>query len=147
MTRSATVTSQVRLRLVLPGQAPLAVQAGLSYEIDDPYAVTVAFHTGGDDGQAQETVCWTFARSLLADGLTAPVGAGDVEVWPGMSGDEQVLCLSLTSPCGSALFEAPIDGLVAFLGQTYRAVPAGTESELVDVDVELARLLGADWTL
>lgn len=147
MTRSATVTSQVKLRLVLPGQAPLAVQAGLSYEVDDPYAVTVAFHTAGEDGQAQETVCWTFARSLLSDGLIGPVGAGDVEVWPGASGDERVLCLSLTSPCGSALFEAPVEGLETFLAQTYRAVPAGTESDLVDVDIELARLLGEDWAL
>ncbi len=147
MTRSATVTSQVSLRLVLPGQAPLAVQAGLSYEITDPYAVTVAFHTCGEDGQAQETVCWTFARSLLSDGVTGPTGSGDVQVWPGTSGSEQVLCLSLTSPCGSALFEAPVDGLLGFLDQTYLAVPAGAESELVDVDTELARLLGKDWTL
>lgn len=147
MTRSATVSSQVKLRLVMPEQAPLAVQAGLSYELDDPYAVTVSFHTGGDAGETQETVCWTFGRALLSDGLSAPSGAGDVQVWPGVSGGEQVVCLSLTSPSGSALFEVPLDGLMAFLGQTYRAVPAGTESSLVDVDSELALLLGDDWAL
>lgn len=147
MTRSATVTSQVHLRLVLPGQPPLPVQAGLAYALHDPYAVTVSFHTGGEDGEAQETVCWTFARSLLSDGVCGPAGEGDVQVWPGLSNGESVVCLSLTSPSGSALFELPLAGLLSFLAETYRAVPAGDESGLVDVDRELARLLGQDGTL
>ncbi len=54
-TRPGTVTAQIELRLVVPGSASLPVLADLRYEVSDPYAVHVAFHTGGS-----ETVEWTF---------------------------------------------------------------------------------------
>ncbi len=87
---------------------------------------------------------WTFARSLLTDGVAAPAGDGDVQVWPSTSGGQQVVCLSLSSPSGKALFEVPLAELVQFLTQTYSAVPTGTESDHVDVDAELALLLWAE---
>ena len=83
----------------------------------------VGFHTGAaGDGDVVE---WTFARSLLSDGVTAPTGDGDVQVWPSSSGGAPVVCLSLSSPSGKALFEVPLAELVEFLGQTYEAVPTG----------------------
>jgi hypothetical protein len=140
--RPVTVRSEFQLRLVVPGASSLPVRAGLSYDAVDPYAVTVAFHTGV--GSTGDVVQWTFARQLLTDGVRCPVGQGDVQAWPATTDGDSVVCLSLSSPSGKALFEIPVSELVEFLTMTYAAVPTGSESEHVDVDGELAVLLGAE---
>ncbi len=142
-TRPTLVNSELQLRLVVPGAASLPVRADLDYDVTDPYAVSVAFHTGsGPIGG--DVVQWTFARQLLSDGVSAPAGEGDVQVWPSTSGGASVVCLSLSSPSGRALFEVPLGSLVEFLGRTYQAVPTDGESDHVDVDAELALLLWAE---
>jgi hypothetical protein len=117
--RPTSVSTELQLRLVVPGAASLPVRAGLRYDVTDPYAVQVLFHTGAQ-------------------------GEGDVQVWPSASAGEPVVCLSLCSPSGKALFEVPLPELVDFLGQTYAAIPTGSESDHVDVDAELALLLWAE---
>jgi hypothetical protein len=140
MSRIATVTTELELHLVVPGGPSLPVLAGLRYAADDPWAVNVAFHTGGEgDG----TVEWMFARQLLTDGITTTVGEGDVRVWPSTKGADRIVNLAMASPSGSALFEIDRDGLVEFLQQTYLAVPTGAEDEVVDLDAELAVLLSS----
>ncbi len=136
--RPDLVTTELSLLLVVPGGAALAVGAGFRYDSGDPYAVRVGFRTGED------IVEWTFARQLLADGVTQPVGEGDVRVWPSSDDGHHTVCLSLSSPSGSALFEVPIDGLVEFLTRTYCAVPTGLEGGFVDIDTELAQLVWSD---
>lgn len=140
--RPVTVSTDLQLQLVMPGAAPLAVRAGLSYQAADPYAVHVAFHTGS--GAHADVVDWTFARQLLTDGVAAPVGQGDVRAWPSTGAGQPVVYLSLSSPSGKALFEVPARELVDFLAMTYEAVPTGGESAHVDVDSELALLLWAE---
>ena len=142
MSRPTCVSAELQLRLVTAGSVPLPVRAGLRYDMLDPYAVLVSFHTGA--GGDSDVVEWTFARSLLSDGVTAPAGSGDVQVWPSTSNGLHVVCLSLSSPSGKALFEVPLPELAEFLSQTYTAVPAGSESEHVDVDAEMALLLWAE---
>jgi hypothetical protein len=137
--RPEHVSTEVELRLVVPGSSSLPVVADMSYEAADPYAVHVAFHTGD-----AEIVEWVFARQLLTDGVTHPVGEGDVQVWPSHSGGRPVVCLALSSPSGRALFEAPLADLVEFLTKTYAAVPTGGESDYVDLDMELSLLLWGD---
>ena len=144
MARPTCVQADLQLRLVIAGSVPLPVRAGLRYDVLDPYAVQVSFHTGATGSGEGEVVEWTFARSLLTDGVAAPAGDGDVQVWPSASGGQQVVCLSLSSPSGKALFEVPLPELVQFLTQTYTAVPTGMESDHVDVDAELALLLWAE---
>ncbi len=135
----ASVSTELELRLVVPGGPSLPVLAGLRYQADDPWAVRVTFQTGSEpDG----TVEWMFARQLLTDGIRESVGEGDVRVWPSMSDGERVVNLAMTSPSGSALFEIDRDALVEFLQQTYLAVPTGSEEDAVDLDAELALLLG-----
>lgn len=136
--RPVTVSSVLQLRLIVHGAAALPVQAELSYDVADPYAVHVCFHTGGGAG---DVVGWTFARQLLTDGIHAAAGLGDVRVWPSGSQGEQVVCLSLSSPSGQALFEVPLPELAEFLAMTYGAVAPGAEGEHVDVEAELALLL------
>jgi len=137
--RPDSVTTQIDLRLVVPGAPSLPVMSELAYDHSDPYAIKVAFHTGGTD-----IVEWTFARSLLTDGVPHPVGEGDVQVWPSHSNGRPVVCLSLSSPSGRALFEAPLSELVEFLTRTYAVVPTGSEGEYVDVEAELALLLWSE---
>jgi len=139
-TRHTSVTAEVGLRLVLPDSPSLPVLATLRYDASDPYAICVTFHTGAD-GSAVE---WSFARQLLTDGVTRPVGDGDVRVWPTISDAGQLVLLSLTSPSGSALFEASLNDVVEFLTRSYVAVPTGSESDYVDMDAELALLLWDD---
>lgn len=142
--RSSTVTADLQLRLVVPGSAALPVRAGMRYDVADPYAVQVRFHTGPADADGGDVVEWTFARQLLTDGVAGPVGEGDVQVWPSTSSGSPVVCLALSSPSGKALFEMPLPHVVDFLGRTYTAVPTGEESAHVDVDAELALLLWAE---
>lgn len=141
-TRPTTVSTEMNLRLLVPGTPSLPVRAELRFDVDDPYAVQIAFHTGSHT--AGEVVEWTFARQLLGDGVRALVGEGDVQVWPSSAEGDAVVCLSLSSPSGRALFEVPLAGLVEFLTQTYAAVPTGSEADYVDVDTELALLLWAE---
>jgi len=141
--RPSTVTADLQLRLVVPGASALPVRAAMRYDVADPYAVQVAFYTGPSDGNG-DVVEWTFARQLLTDGVSAPVGEGDVQVWPSSSSGQPVVCLALSSPSGKALFEIPLSELVDFLSRTYAAVPTGGESAHVDVDAELALLLWAE---
>ena len=138
--RPASVRSELELRLVVPGSAPLPVVAVVRYDSTDPYAIHVGFRTGGEGDGVVE---WTFARQLLTDGVTSAVGEGDVRVWPAQTAGQPVVCLSLSSPSGKALFEVPLTDLVEFLSRTYAAVPTGNESDYVDLDAELALLI---WT-
>jgi hypothetical protein len=138
-TRPDSVTAKIELRLVVPGSPSLPVIADVTYDQSDPYAVRMAFHTGGS-----EIVEWTFARGLLTDGVTHPVGEGDVQVWPSHSAGSPVVCISLSSPSGRALFEAPLADVVEFLTRSYAVVPTGSEAEHVDVDAELALLLWSE---
>lgn len=134
----ATVTSSLDLRLVMPGSEAVPVPAALRYDSSDPYAVHVTFHTG-----VGEEVEWVFARELLSSGLHHRTGDGDVTVWPSGSRRSRTLCIGLTSPSGSAVFEAPAEAILDFLTRSYGAVPPGAESAYVDVDNTLTRLLAS----
>jgi hypothetical protein len=138
--RPTTISAELGLRLVLPGSPALPVLATIRYDVADPYAVHVSFHTGPDDN----TVEWSFARQLLTDGATHPVGDGDVRVWPTHRDGRALICLALSSPSGSALFETSLSEVVEFMTRSYAAVPTGCESDFVDVDAELALLLWSD---
>ncbi len=153
MTISATVSTELGLWLVAAEQATVPLVASLHYSGSDPYAIRMAFHVG------PEAVEWIFARELFADGMTTPEGDGDVQVWPSVAesrdadndagndsggtarGPLSVLNIKLCSPFGEAHFEAPIEAIANFLDRTYRIVPMGRESAVIDIDGELSSLL------
>jgi hypothetical protein len=130
------VTAHLELRLVLGAHRALTVKATLTYDDSNPYAVTAAFHT--DEGD----ITWIFGRDLLRDGLLSPVGDGDVAIWPTHQEGHEALCLSLSSPTGSALLEGDISLVREFLDEAYLRVPSGRETIHLDVDGALADLLG-----
>lgn len=144
------VWAEQELRLIGPDYLIVPLMAEWSYHREDPYAVTMALHTGGD-----KPVTWIFGRDLLAAALVAPAGLGDVQGWPstgsagpaedgagaGASAGEKILNIVLGSPDGCAFFEAGATGVEAFLAQTYEVVPAGQESGYLNLDAGLAELL------
>jgi hypothetical protein len=138
--RPTMISAELGLRLVLPGSPALPVLATIRYDVADPYAVSVSFHTGPDE----TTVEWSFARQLLTDGAYRPVGEGDVRVWPTHRDGRSLICFALSSPSGSALFETSLAEVVEFMTRSYAAVPTGCESEFFDLDTELALLLWSD---
>ncbi len=148
---STTISAELGLRLVVPQQTIVPLVASLYYSGSDPYAVRMAFHVGTD-----EPVEWIFARDLLAAGIDAGQGEGDVRVWPSAqscaesdglevigdaSTEGTVLNIELSSPFGQAHFEAPAQAMAAFLHRTYQIVPAGQESGYIDIEAELNDLL------
>jgi hypothetical protein len=136
MMNSVTVSAELGLSLVVPEHGAVPLVASLDYRADDPFAVKMAFHVGTD-----EPVEWIFARELLAAGLEAAAGEGDVQVWPDESESTNVLNISLSSPFGEAHFEAPLSETAEFLRSTYGIIPAGSEAGHIDVDSELEDLL------
>jgi hypothetical protein len=100
--------------------------------------VVAAFRTG-----RAGWVEWVFARDLLADGLIAHAGEGDVRIRPVVD-DPEVVAVELSSPSGHAVFEASAQELADFLDRTYDVVVPGNENLWVDVDEALTRLLPND---
>jgi hypothetical protein len=133
---STTVSAELGLRLVVPDRTTVPLLAGLEYTASDPYAIRMSFYVGND-----EPVEWIFARELLTVGILRRAGDGDVQVWPVGPGNERGLNIALSSPFGNAQFEAPLAPLADFLHRTYEIVPAGRETEFVDIEAELENLL------
>jgi hypothetical protein len=130
-----TITTQVSL-CVSTGNADAELAAELRYDPSDPFAVTLAIGTDCD-----EPVIWTFARELLASGVTSPSGEGDITIEPDRDGDERMLRITLATDCLATML-VPGDRVVEFLVESYGLVPTGTELERVDLDAEIAALLG-----
>jgi hypothetical protein len=136
MNSSAAVSAELALSLVVPEHGAVPLLASLFYSVDDPYAVRMAFHVGTD-----EPVEWIFARDLLTAGLERPSGEGDVQVWPGGTGELALLHIALSSPFGEAHFEAPLTATAEFLHRTFQLIAPGQESSFIDLDSELDELL------
>ncbi|MEU5363139.1 SsgA family sporulation/cell division regulator [Streptomyces sp. NPDC005925] len=134
--RPTVVERELQLHLVLSPERSVPVPARLSYRGDDPYAVHITFHVDSD-----VPVHWTFARELLVEGVFRPCGQGDVRVWPSRAGGRDVVRMSLSSPDGEALLEAPGSPVSAWVERTLRAVPPGAEGERLGLDHALAELL------
>ncbi|MGW3473013.1 SsgA family sporulation/cell division regulator, partial [Saccharopolyspora sp. NPDC000995] len=79
-------------------------------------------------------------RDLLADGLVAEAGEGDVRIRPRLDSSGLVM-IELSSPSGQATFEVDADQLVEFLNDTYDAVAPGDEHRWMNFDETLSRLL------
>lgn len=136
---SAVVTEKMSLGARVDGN-PCTVVAQFAYEPNDPYAIHLLFNNDG----ANE---WAFSRDLLRAGLQAPAGDCDARIWPGptrfMRGP-LIVHILLQSPDGRVELYAPFQTVKEFLLSTFDAVPAGRESEHLDVDRALSALLGED---
>ena len=126
-TRVGTATV---VQFIRPDGSIEPMDVDLHYRTDDPHAVTIRFHT-----REQEST-WLVSRELLADGLRAPAGVGDVRL---RREEGDVLVLELFTEDSHAVFHLSADELDRFLTSTYQVVPAG--QEVVDFDLLLKDLL------
>lgn len=113
----------------------LSLQCDFSYDTQDPLAVTLVL-----DSEGVRPVTWILSRDLLADGMTARTGEGDVTIWPllDLDGEPSFFCVRVGS-AHKAVFEIPAEPVAAWLARTYDMVPRGSELDGVDWD-ELVQL-------
>ena len=132
------LSQEITLACVDPWGRNVDVPTTLGYRQEDPYAVSLTFHSHTGD------VEWVVSRTLLLQGLAAPAGEGDVKVYPSI--DERaraVTILDFSSPDGRLVAEASSREIQGFLAKTFAAVPVGTESRHLDLDGLVAALLGS----
>ena len=112
------------------------LRAVLGYDPADPWAVQVSF------GRPPETVRWLVGRDLLRQGMTEPVGEGDVQLSPSIdeSGHATVV-VELRSPHGRLVSQVATRDLDSFLARTFAVVPEGTEA--IDLDRLVEELTGS----
>ncbi|WP_369387322.1 SsgA family sporulation/cell division regulator [Streptomyces sp. CG1] len=132
-----TVAQSAQARLITAEDQEIPVSATLRYSTDDPLAVFVDFPA--EAALEGEEVSWVFARTLLDQGLRAPAGHGDVQIWP--YGRTRTV-LEFHSPHGLALLQFPASALRRFLLRTYAVVPAGQEDLSGVVERGLSSLFG-----
>ncbi|MCF7547208.1 SsgA family sporulation/cell division regulator [Pseudonocardia sp. WMMC193] len=105
---------------------------GLSYCTAAPYAVELHFLAAG--------ISWTVARDLLIAGAHDDSGDGDVHVSTHAvsGGDVTILTLSprTATTAQFAEFSISTHELISFLAATEELVPLGSESELVQADLD-----------
>jgi hypothetical protein len=134
-----TITTPLSL-VVSTGTGEAELDAELRFDPADPFAVSLAIGV-----ECGEPVVWTFARDLLAAGVSAPTGEGDITIEPdpasALDDDERLLRITLATDCLATMLTSS-DRVVEFLVETYAVVPTGSELDRVDLDAEIAALLG-----
>ena len=112
------------------------IEASFGYDPNDPYAVWITFHSAGGD------VRWGLCRSLVAGGMTDPVGEGDVQLWPSIDDDGRaVVMFEFCSPDGELVAHARTSDIYRFLSRTLQAVPFGSEGTQIDMDALIFELI------
>ncbi|MFF8971858.1 SsgA family sporulation/cell division regulator [Streptomyces sp. NPDC014995] len=131
-----SVTHDVVVHVVVAEEPPISLPAELRYDRTDPYAVCLSL-----GGTSTGTVDWVFARSLLSEGWSRPVGVGDVLVIPRHCRHRHSVRIVVRSAAGAALLDIAASAVAAFLAHTDRVVPPGTEGLHIDLDRVVAELM------
>ena len=135
--RPTALLQDVLLSCLDPQGRPVSIRTTLSYRRDDPYAVTLTFHS-----KSSGDVDWLVARSLLLQGLAMPVGEGDVRIFPSIDETARaVTVLEFTSPDGTLVGQVGSGDLHRFLRRTFEVVPPGDEFTYLDLDGLVEALL------
>jgi hypothetical protein len=124
-----TTVSRTTSYTVVEAEPRLSAQRGpveFGYDARDPYAVRLVFRDG------QDSATWTFARDLLADGLTGLGGTHDVACWT----KGIWFHIMLSSPDGRAIFKVIAGQVRAFLIDAEDLVPYGAETAIVDAELD-----------
>lgn len=130
-----TLQQPAHARLITGQEREVPVPVTLRYLSTDPLAVHLDFPPEVClDGEA---LSWTFARSLLQEGVRGPAGSGDVHIWP--CGRARTV-LEFHSPFGLALLQFDTAALRRFLLRTYAVVAAGEEDVADAVEQGLSSL-------
>ncbi|MBT2416984.1 SsgA family sporulation/cell division regulator [Streptomyces sp. ISL-22] len=132
-----TLEQPTGARLITAADQAIAIPATLRYTSADPLAVHLDFppHVTVDG----EVTTWTFARTLLAEGLRAPAGPGSVRVRPCGASHTYV---EFHSPAGTAVLRFTTSDLYRFLARTYTVIAPGEETVGAELDQGLVALFG-----
>ncbi|MFH8384792.1 SsgA family sporulation/cell division regulator [Kitasatospora sp. NPDC018058] len=133
-----SVTPVLKAQLNLGDGKFIDLPVRFAYCGDAPFSVVMEFP---DSGPAVGT--WEFSRDLLWKGLHKPAGIGDVKISPPCRchGRRQ-LRITLRGDDGTASIDVPVEPVHSWLReQSFVLVPRGRESELIDWDAELSRLV------
>ncbi|MFJ6663213.1 MULTISPECIES: SsgA family sporulation/cell division regulator [unclassified Streptomyces] len=133
---STVIEQPVEARLVAAAPRMQSIPATLRYDRCDPFAVRMTFPAPATLEGIE--VCWTFARELLAAGLLAPEGQGDVRVRP--YGYDRIV-LEFHAPEGTAVVHVRAGEIRRFLEAAGELVPVGLEHLQLDLDHHLAELM------
>jgi hypothetical protein len=130
-----TLKQPTRARL-LAGDNQIPVPVIMRYVSADPLAVHVDFlpHVYPND----KSMTWSFARDLLAEGLRAPTGIGDVHISP--CGRLHTI-VTLRTVEGQAVLRFETSVIRRFLEDSYIAVAPGREDMNSALEQSLASLL------
>jgi sporulation and cell division protein SsgA len=122
--------------LIKHDDRPVPVDVEIRYDAREPLTVRITL------GMADiAPVTWWIGRSLLAEGMTAMTGEGDIHVAP-LS--EVAALLRLRSAGSEACFRVPKTEIQRFLRDAYELVPAHCEADWLGLDEVLARLLAEE---
>ncbi|OIK24971.1 SsgA family sporulation/cell division regulator [Streptomyces malaysiense] len=133
---STVIEQPVEARLVAAAPRMQSIPATLRYDRCDRFAVRMTFPAPATLEGVE--VCWTFARELLAAGLHAPEGQGDVRVRP--YGYDRIV-LEFHAPEGTAVVHVRAGEIRRFLEAAGELVPVGLEHLQLDLDHHLAELM------
>ncbi|MFD9421677.1 MULTISPECIES: SsgA family sporulation/cell division regulator [unclassified Streptomyces] len=134
---SSVIEQSVQARMVASAPQMETLPATLQYDREDPFAVRMAFP--GPATLEGTEVSWEFSRELLATGIDAPAGVGDVRVRP--FGFERTV-LEFHAAEGVAMVHVRTAELRQFLDRAQKMVPVGDEHRFMDLDRSLTDLLG-----
>ncbi|MEE1794680.1 SsgA family sporulation/cell division regulator [Streptomyces sp. BE308] len=134
---SSVIEQSVQARMVASAPQMETLPATLQYDREDPFAVRMAFP--GPATLEGTEVSWEFSRELLATGIDAPAGVGDVRVRP--FGFERTV-LEFHAVEGVAMVHVRTAELRQFLDRAQEMVPVGDEHRFMDLDRSLTDLLG-----
>ena len=107
----------------------------------DPLAVEILV-VAQPDHPALPRGRWVVLRDFLRYGVDEPTGDGAVRIRPDPARSR--VELELARPGRDARVSVPRDTVLAFLEQTERSVPSGSERSDQAIDALLARLLGTE---
>ncbi|GGT95813.1 MULTISPECIES: SsgA family sporulation/cell division regulator [Streptomyces] len=136
---STVIEQAVQARMVASSPRMETVPATLRYDLEDPFAVSMAFPPRATLEGVE--VSWAFSRELLAQGVDGPAGVGDVRVRP-YGYDRTVV--EFHAPEGVAVVHIRTTEVRRFLERSQHLVPAGREHQYLEWDKwddELAALL------
>ncbi|WP_316520059.1 SsgA family sporulation/cell division regulator [Kitasatospora brasiliensis] len=134
-----SATPVLDAQLSLGGGRFIDLPVRFVYRGEAPFSVVMEF-----PGSDPAVGTWEFSRDLLWKGLRRPAGMGDVRISPPCRCHGRGrLRITLRGDDGTAAIDVPVEPVRSWLHeQSFALVPRGVESELIDWDAELIRLVG-----
>ncbi|WP_020664077.1 SsgA family sporulation/cell division regulator [Amycolatopsis benzoatilytica] len=137
ITRNRMRLPVVAVEAVVCPKGEAAIDGGrlstlFTYDARDPFAVTLTLTGYGVD--------WVLARTLLADGVNAGAGEGDVYVCPDVHG-KPVVAVTLFGDTGTLILRFSRSDIERVLDAMERIVPEGSESGRIDWSREFGWLV------